>query len=156
LVVLLHSDAHNCDTRFGSHPSSSTHAFYDNMSKSSKSFGVNNSQLPTDITNVDDAWNFLNSHAAANIETSTIDIKKLRRKIDWHILPLMFLCYTMQFLDKVILNYAAVMGLQKELKLKGNEFSNIATFLFVGLLCFEIPNSTSTSLICEACYLTMP
>lgn len=37
--------------------------------------------------------------------------------------------------------YAAVMGLSKDLKLVGNEFSNIATFLFVGLLCFEVPNS---------------
>lgn len=37
--------------------------------------------------------------------------------------------------------YAAVMGLNQDLNLKGNEFSNIATFLFVGLLCFEIPNS---------------
>lgn len=33
------------------------------------------------------------------------------------------------------------MGLNQDLKLKGNEFSNIATFLFVGLLCFEVPNS---------------
>lgn len=33
------------------------------------------------------------------------------------------------------------MGLNKDLKLVGNDFSNIATFLFVGLLCFEIPNS---------------
>jgi len=33
------------------------------------------------------------------------------------------------------------MGLQKDLGLKGNDFSNVATFLFVGLLCFEIPNS---------------
>lgn len=33
------------------------------------------------------------------------------------------------------------MGLNKDLHLKGNDFSNIATFLFVGLLCFEIPNS---------------
>jgi hypothetical protein len=32
------------------------------------------------------------------------------------------------------------MGLGDDLNLKGNEFSNIATFLFVGLLCFEIPN----------------
>lgn len=45
----------------------------------------------------------------------------------------------MQFLDKVILNYAAVMGIQKDLNLRGNQFSNIATFLFVGLLCFEVP-----------------
>lgn len=33
------------------------------------------------------------------------------------------------------------MGLITELNLKGNEFSNIATFLFVGLLAFEIPNT---------------
>ena len=32
------------------------------------------------------------------------------------------------------------MGLQKDLNLQGNDFSNIATFLFVGLLCFEVPN----------------
>ncbi|KAF1929735.1 MFS general substrate transporter [Didymella exigua CBS 183.55] len=46
----------------------------------------------------------------------------------------------MQFFDKFILNYAAVMGIQKDLRLVGNDFSNTATFLFVGLLCFEIPN----------------
>jgi hypothetical protein len=33
------------------------------------------------------------------------------------------------------------MGMNKDLGLKGNEFSNVATFLFVGLLCFEVPNS---------------
>jgi hypothetical protein len=33
------------------------------------------------------------------------------------------------------------MGLPKDLHLQGNDFSNIATFLFVGLLLFEIPNS---------------
>jgi hypothetical protein len=33
-----------------------------------------------------------------------VDLKALRRKIDWHILPVMFLCYTMQFFDKVNIN----------------------------------------------------
>jgi MFS family permease len=33
------------------------------------------------------------------------------------------------------------MGLTKDLNLQGNDFSNVATFLFVGLLCFEVPNS---------------
>lgn len=35
------------------------------------------------------------------------------------------------------------MGLAKDLDLRGNDFSNIATFLFVGLVCFEVPNSES-------------
>ena len=89
---------------------------------------------------LDTAWKFLDEHRHLD---SDIDVGALRRKIDWHIVPLMFCCYTMQFLDKVILNYANVMGLSSDLNLVGNEFSNIATFLFVGLLCFEIPNSTT-------------
>ena len=32
------------------------------------------------------------------------------------------------------------MGIQKDLNLVGNDFSNIATFMFVALLCFEVPN----------------
>ncbi|KAK7180289.1 hypothetical protein DPSP01_009451 [Paraphaeosphaeria sporulosa] len=88
---------------------------------------------------VDAAWEFLDKHRNARFDSA--DIKALRQKIDWHIVPLMFCCYTMQFLDKVILNYAAVMGLPKDLHLQGNEFSNVATFLFVALLCFEVPNT---------------
>ncbi|KAG5659578.1 hypothetical protein KAF25_002137 [Fusarium avenaceum] len=89
---------------------------------------------------VDAAWKFLDQNRDAAGASEAVDIDKMRRKIDWHIVPLMFCCYTMQFLDKVILNYSAVMGLNQDLKLQGNDFSNIATFLFVGLLCFEIPN----------------
>ncbi|KAK7216807.1 hypothetical protein V2G26_004810 [Clonostachys chloroleuca] len=90
---------------------------------------------------VDNAWEFLKNHQdAVGTDTNFVDINALRRKIDWHIVPLMFACYLMQFLDKVILNYAAVMGLKKDLNLQGNDFSNVATFLFVGLLCFEVVN----------------
>jgi hypothetical protein len=104
--------------------------------------GDNATRVSESSKNVDAAWTYLNNHNDAIAEIASANIQDIRRRIDWHIVPLMFACYTMQFLDKVILNYAAVMGLQKDLSLKGNEFSNVATFLFVGLLCFEIPNST--------------
>ena len=61
------------------------------------------------------------------------------RKIDWRIVPIMFLCYALSFLDKVVLNYAAVMGLLKDLHLKGNEYSNLATFFFVAYVLAEFP-----------------
>lgn len=32
------------------------------------------------------------------------------------------------------------MGIKQDLNLVGNDFSNVATFTFVGLLCFEVPN----------------
>lgn len=54
--------------------------------------------------NVDTAWKFLDTHRDIAEGEASVDIDALRRKIDWHIVPLMFCCYTMQFLDKVILN----------------------------------------------------
>ncbi|KAG8528465.1 uncharacterized protein KY384_007383 [Bacidia gigantensis] len=74
-------------------------------------------------------------------EATPNELRALRRKIDWRIVPIMFLCYTMQFIDKVSLNYAAVMGLNKNLKLKPNEFSNAATWFFTAYLIAEVPNA---------------
>jgi MFS family permease len=45
----------------------------------------------------------------------------------------------MQFLDKVLINYAAVMGMPKDLKLKGNDLTWAATSFFVAYLVAEIP-----------------
>lgn len=53
---------------------------------------------------VDQAWRFLNEHRNGASDQPIVDMAALRHKIDWHIVPLMFCCYTMQFLDKVILN----------------------------------------------------
>ncbi|KAJ7607587.1 allantoate permease [Roridomyces roridus] len=97
--------------------------------------------------NLDSAWAFLDRHRdealrlGASTQLSDVDIAVVRRKVDWHIVSLMFLCYTTQFLDKVAINYGAVMGLTKDLKLVGSEFSNVATFFFVAYLIFEIPNT---------------
>jgi hypothetical protein len=52
---------------------------------------------------VDAAWKYLDHHRDASA-VDDIDINALRRRIDFRIVPLMFLCYTLQFLDKVILN----------------------------------------------------
>lgn len=52
---------------------------------------------------VDSAWKYLDAHRDADAGEA-IDMTALRRRIDWRIVPLMFLCYTLQFLDKVILN----------------------------------------------------
>lgn len=64
---------------------------------------------------VDNAWEFLDHHRDANLK-DPIDLVKLRRKIDWRIVPLMFAAYTMQFLDKIILNVSSIYTLLKERK----------------------------------------
>ncbi|KAF3479891.1 allantoate permease [Arthroderma uncinatum] len=90
---------------------------------------------------LDQAYQFLQTYGETSDgeEATAEDLKKIRWKVDLYIIPIMFVCYTMQFIDKVSLNYAAVMGLNKDLKLKGNNFSNAATAFFIAYLIAEIP-----------------
>lgn len=54
---------------------------------------------------IDQAYSYmLQARGSGIVEKSPGEIKRLRRKIDWWIVPIMFCCYTMQFLDKVSLN----------------------------------------------------
>ncbi|CEJ61727.1 allantoate permease [Penicillium brasilianum] len=85
----------------------------------------------------DEAVVYLEGHGDVH---PNVDLVALRRKIDRRLLPYMFCCYVLQFLDKVMLNYAAVMGIKKDLKLVGNEFSNTATWFFIAYLIAEVPN----------------
>lgn len=78
------------------------------------------------------------SKGVGEVTTITTDAALLR-KIDWRIVPIMFACYFLQFLDKVLINYANVMGLQKDLKMQGNDFSWMATAFFIGFAVAEFP-----------------
>ncbi|KAE8354270.1 major facilitator superfamily domain-containing protein [Aspergillus coremiiformis] len=87
----------------------------------------------------DEAAEYLERHSDAT-EIQDVDMGRLRRKIDARMIPFMFSCYVLQFLDKVMLNYAAVMGLKEDLGLTGNDFSNTATWFFIAYLIAEVPN----------------
>ncbi|CAG8088823.1 unnamed protein product [Penicillium olsonii] len=89
-----------------------------------------------------------------------MDDRRLLRKIDWHLLPIMFLTYFLQMIDKISINvcrnviriynglttdslkYANVMGLQDDLKMAGNDFSWLATAFFIAYAVAEIPQGT--------------
>ncbi|OAL71791.1 MFS transporter [Trichophyton violaceum] len=90
---------------------------------------------------LDQAYRFLQQYGESgeSAQASAAELKRIRWKVDLYIIPIMFVCYTMQFIDKVSLNYAAVMGLNKDLKLKGNNFSNAATAFFIAYLIAEVP-----------------
>lgn len=124
----------------------------------SHAIAVPSSENATVPKDVDEAYEYLSRVQINDESPSNINLAALRHKIDWRIVPIMFCCYTMQFLDKVSLNvrkrcsresrscylhtyqYSAVMGLEKDLGLKGNDFSNTATAFFVAFLIAEIPN----------------
>lgn len=51
---------------------------------------------------VDDAWNFLDKHG--DVQHTDLDLVAIRHKVDRRILPFMFYCYFLQFIDKVMYN----------------------------------------------------
>ncbi|KAK2595279.1 hypothetical protein QQS21_006994 [Conoideocrella luteorostrata] len=73
-------------------------------------------------------------------DASADQLRRVVRKVDWAVMPLMFLCYFLQFLDKVLINYANIMGIAKSLKFgDGNDFSWMATAFFIGYAVAEFP-----------------
>lgn len=94
---------------------------------------------------MDKAFAFIVQNREAEPGATNVDLKTLRRRVDLHIVPIMFVCFVAQFLDKVLLNYAAVMSLNQDLGLKGNDFANANTFTYVALLVAEIPTGMGPS-----------
>ncbi|KAF7596975.1 hypothetical protein BBP40_011341 [Aspergillus hancockii] len=110
------------------------------MSEAETKQPVEDARPVSSLNTLDEAWEYLERHGETQT-TGLSDLAKIRHKVDWHILPLLFCCYFLQFIDKVMYNYAAVMGMKKDLGLQGNNFSDAATAFFVAYLIAEVPNT---------------
>ncbi|ABN67524.2 putative allantoate permease [Scheffersomyces stipitis CBS 6054] len=83
----------------------------------------------------DAAFHFVKQNHLDTLELSQQDSAKVVRKVDFHILPLLCGIYFLQFLDKSLLNYAAAMGIKKNLV--GNEFANLSTIFYAAYIFGE-------------------
>ncbi|GJN81749.1 hypothetical protein PLIIFM63780_005284 [Purpureocillium lilacinum] len=87
---------------------------------------------------VDAALKFLDNEGTRTVMTES-DEKRLVRKIDWRIMPLLTCCYFLQYLDKTLLNYANVMGMKEDTGITGNQFSLMATIFYISFIVCEFP-----------------
>ncbi|KAI1459273.1 major facilitator superfamily transporter allantoate [Annulohypoxylon moriforme] len=69
------------------------------------------------------------------------DERKLLRKIDLHLMPLLCVVYGLNYLDKTTLSYASIMGIKKDLNLQGQDYSWIASIFYFGYLFWEWPTN---------------
>ncbi|KAH9232477.1 hypothetical protein K456DRAFT_1750859 [Colletotrichum gloeosporioides 23] len=67
--------------------------------------------------------------------------RKLVRKVDWMILPYISVCYAFFYIDKTTLSYAAIFGIQKDLGLKGAEYSWLSSVFYFGFLIWALPTN---------------
>lgn len=78
-----------------------------------------------DLQNQDVAASFLStlSPSIASQEISRKEEKKLLRKIDWILIPLISVSCILAAVDKVIISNAAIYGMEEDTHLRGNDYS---------------------------------
>lgn len=62
-------------------------------------------------------------------------------KIDLVLMPLLGFCYMLQFLDKLSLNYASLLGILEDVSLSGNQYSWASSVFYFGYLFWSYPTS---------------
>ncbi|WWC99569.1 hypothetical protein V866_006473 [Kwoniella sp. B9012] len=91
------------------------------------------------IPETEDANAFLASHAIGTYTDESN--KKLLRRIDMYLMPMMCISYCIQYIDKSALAYAAVFGVKKDLGLVGQEYSLLTSLFYIGYLVAEYPQA---------------
>ncbi|CAG8902768.1 unnamed protein product [Penicillium egyptiacum] len=88
-----------------------------------------------------DAQSVENGALESSFQFSVSAEKKLVRKIDFMVLPIMVFAYMMAFLDKQTLNYTSIMGIREDLHLVGSQYSWSSSIFYFGYLFFSYPAS---------------
>ena len=72
----------------------------------------------------------------AMIELNEETNKRLLRRIDWNLTPLLCIVYGLNFLDKVTLSYASIMGLEEDIHLVGDDYQWLGSMFYFGYLAW--------------------
>ncbi|KAH7017093.1 major facilitator superfamily domain-containing protein [Ilyonectria destructans] len=92
-----------------------------------------------DVVHHDEALRVLENYTGDETWTPEEE-KKLRRKIDWRLMPVLCATYGLQYYDKAMLSQAAIFGLRQDLDLLvGNRYSWAASIFYLGFIVGAYP-----------------
>jgi sugar phosphate permease len=74
------------------------------------------------------------------METDRNFEERTYRKVDWRLIPFLFLCYILAYLDRVNVGFAKLQML-KDLSLSDAAFATGAGIFFIGYFFFEVPSN---------------
>lgn len=89
--------------------------------ETSRSPTVSDDISPSPGIHVDD--NYQTYKDGRGVEADDAEYKRVLRKIDYRIIPILFVTYMLQYLDKNSINFSSVYGLQKGTHLHGQQYS---------------------------------
>ncbi|KAG8907976.1 hypothetical protein FRB99_001142 [Tulasnella sp. 403] len=76
-----------------------------------------------------------------------VEDKRILRKIDRHIIPLVSLLYLLSFLDRSNIGNAKIVGLVTDLKLKGLQYNVCSAVFFITYSAAEVPSNIALKLV---------
>ena len=80
--------------------------------------------------------------------------KRLVRKCDLYVIPVLSLLYSLAFIDRINIGNARLQGLEKDLKMKGQDY-NVALFVFfIPYILFEVPSNLLIRKIAPSTWLS--
>ena len=67
--------------------------------------------------------------------------KKLLRKCDLHVVPIISMLYVLSFLDRINIGNARIQGLEKDLNMSGQDYNVALMVFFIPYILFEVPSN---------------
>ncbi|KAK5118704.1 hypothetical protein LTR85_007910 [Meristemomyces frigidus] len=92
---------------------------------------------PASSAALDETYNLYKQEDVTNVDPQ--EARKVLRKIDLHILPILMMTYMLQYLDKSSINFASVYGLKTGTKLHGQDYAWLSSIFYLGYLFAQYP-----------------
>ncbi|TDL18719.1 MFS general substrate transporter [Rickenella mellea] len=96
--------------------------------------------LHLDFKNVDVAIGLATGHAEDE-DLSPEESRRIRNKLDRHLLPLLFIIYCMLYIDKGALASSSILGILTDAHLTTDDFNTLGSAFSIGFLVFEYPQN---------------
>ncbi|TQB73994.1 hypothetical protein MPDQ_005325 [Monascus purpureus] len=83
----------------------------------------------------------LERDAGDNNARDDAQLRRTLRKVDFRLIPLLFVTYMLNFMDKTILSSASVFGLIDDTHLVGQQYSWVSSIFYFGYFFWEYPTN---------------
>jgi sugar phosphate permease len=96
---------------------------------------------------------FFEDFATKDAEWVEYQNRKLLRKVDMHLLPMLIVMYLFNFLDRSNLAQAREGTLEADLGMKGTDFNLATSIFFIGYLLMQLPSNMLITRVRPSLYL---
>lgn len=76
--------------------------------------------------------------AETEIEYTPAEARRIIRRVDWHLIPLLTFLYTLTFLDRVNIGNARLWNLEKDLGMSGYDYNLAVLVFYIPYILLEV------------------